>query len=191
MKSYERGIKVADIKGTKTEKNLLEAFATESQTRNKYNYFAAIAREDGYENIAEVFEKAADNEREHARVWYKLLSGGKMPRTAENLKSAIDGETMEWGEMYKRMSADAREEGFGDIAFLFESIGSVEKEHKERFRKLLTDIENNTVFTKKENKSVWICRCCGYSTDSEHPPERCPVCEYPKAYFVLQTVEVK
>jgi len=181
---------VADIKGTKTEKNLFEAFAAESRTRNKYTYYASIAREDGYESIAEAFEKAADNEKEHARVWYKQLCNGKMPRTAENLKSAIDGENDDWDEMYRRMAAEAREEGFNDIAFLFDSIGSVEKEHKERYSKLLKDIENNTVFTKKEKKSVWICRCCGYSTDDESPPEKCPVCEYPKAYFTLQTFEV-
>ena len=182
---------MAEIKGTKTEQNLLKAFNTESSVRSKYTFFAAIAREDGYEQIAEVFEKAADNEKEHARVWFKLLSGGKMPRTTENLKSAIDGENNEWSDMYKNMAADARDEGFNDIAFLFDSIGAVEKEHKERYIKLLTDIENNTIFTKKEEKSIWICRCCGYSTDSESPPEICPVCEYPKAYFTLQTIEVK
>jgi len=180
---------MADIKGTKTEKNLMEAFDTESKMRNKYTLFASIAKEDGYEQIAEVFEKAADNEKEHAKVWFKLLCGGKMPGTAENLKASIAGENFEWTDMYKRMAVDAREEGFKDIAFLFESVGMVEKEHEEHYRKLLTDIENNTVFTKKEGKSLWICRCCGYSTDSESPPEKCPVCEYPKAYFTLQTYE--
>ena len=177
-----------NLEGTKTEENLMEAFATESQTRNRYTYFAAIAREDGYEHIAEVFEKAADNEKEHARVWFKLLCGGKMPGTAKNLESAIEGENKEWIDMYKRMADDARDEGFKDIAFLFESIGAVEKEHKESYKKLLSDIENNTVFTKKEEKSIWICRCCGYSTDNESPPDTCPVCEYPKTYFTLQKV---
>jgi len=182
---------VANLQGTKTEKNLIEAFAAESKTRNKYSLFASIAREDGYEQIAEDLEKASDNEKEHARIWFKLLYGGRMPRTADNLKAAVDGESSEWKNMYKRMADDAREEGFNDIAFLFESVGTVEKEHEERFKKLLSDIENNTVFIKKEEKSVWVCRCCGYSTDSESPPEKCPVCEYPKAYFTLQTHEVK
>jgi len=185
------GLEVTDIKGTKTEENLIEAFNAESRTRSRYNFFAAIAREDGFENIAETFKKAADNEKEHARVWFKLLCGGKMPGTADNLKFAIENENKGWNEMYTRMAAEAREEGFNDIAFLFESIGAVEKEHEERFSKLLTDIENDTVFTKMEKKSVWICRCCGYSTDNEHPPEKCPVCEYPKAYFTLQTYDAK
>ena len=179
---------MADLNGTKTEKNLMEAFAIESKARNKYSLFASIAREDGYEQIAEVFEKAADNEKEHARVWFKLLYGGRMPRTADNLKAAIDGENKEWKDMYKHMADEARAEGFADIAFLFESVGAVEKEHEKSYRKLLKDIENNTVFTKKEEKTVWICRCCGYSTDEQNAPEICPVCGYPKAYFTLRNV---
>ena len=174
-----------NLKGTKTEKNLTEAFDAESRVRNKYSYFAAIARKDGFEEIAAVFEKTADNEREHARVWFKLLCGGVMPGTAENLKTAAEGEKTEWALMYKRMADDAREEGFNDIAFLFDSVGAIEKEHEESYRKLLEDMEDNSV-TANEKKPVWICRNCGYATDAEKAPEKCPVCEFPQAYFELR-----
>jgi len=129
--------------------------------------------------------EAANNEKEHARVWFKLLCGGEMPGTAENLKTAIKGENREWSEMYKRMALEAREEGFDDIAFLFDSVGDIEKEHEEQYRKMLKSVDNDTVLEKKE-KSKWVCRICGYSTDSESAPEKCPVCEHPKEYFDLK-----
>ena len=176
---------MANLIGTKTEKNLEEALAGESLARNKYTYFAAIAEKDGYEHIASFFEEVANNEKEHARVWFKLLCGGVMPGTADNLKAAIEGENKEWSEMYKRMAAEAREEGFDDIAFLFDSVGDIEKEHEERYSKLLDSIEDNTVIERKE-KSKWVCRICGYSTGSERAPEKCPVCEHPKEYFDLK-----
>ena len=178
---------MANLKGTKTEKNLMEAFAGESQARNKYTYFASRAKKDGYEQIASFFEETAGNEKEHAKIWFKFLCGGEVPATAENLKAAAAGEHGEWTEMYKRMAAEAREEGFNDIAFLFESVGKIEKEHEERYLKLLKNIEDKTVFAKKE-KSVWICRNCGYVVDSESAPQKCPVCAHPQAYFELRII---
>ena len=178
---------MANLKGTKTEKNLAEAFAGESQARNKYAYFASKARKDGYEQIAAVFEETAGNEKEHAKIWFKLLLGGEVPGTADNLKAAAAGENGEWTDMYKRMASEAREEGFGDIAFLFESVGAIEKEHEERYLKLLGNIEDGSVFAKK-TKSVWICRNCGHIADSEIAPKKCPVCNHPQAYFELRAV---
>jgi len=178
---------MADLKGTKTEKNLMEAFAGESQARNKYTYFASKAKKDGYEQIAAIFEETAGNEREHAKLWFKLLCGGEVPSTAENLKAAAAGENGEWTEMYKRMAAEAKEEGFNDIAFLFEAIGKIEKEHEERYLKLLANIETSAVFAKKE-KSVWICRNCGFIFDNEKAPTKCPVCAHPQSYFELCAV---
>ena len=178
---------MADIKGTKTEKNLMEAFAGESQARNKYTYFASRAKKDGYEQIAAVFEETAGNEKEHAKMWFKLLCGGAIPSTADNLKAAAAGEHEEWTEMYKRMAEDAREEGFKDIAFLFDSVGAIEKEHEERYLKLLKNVEEGTVF-KKNEKSIWICRNCGYISDSAAAPQKCPVCDHPQAYFELRTI---
>jgi len=171
-----------ELKGTKTEKNLMAAFAGESQARNKYTYFASKAKKEGYEQIASLFTETADNEKEHAKIWFKLLSGGDVDTTTENLKAAAAGEHYEWTDMYINMAKDAREEGFNDIAFLFESVAKIEKAHEERYLKLLNNIEDNTVFSKKE-KTVWICRNCGYIVDSENAPEVCPVCTHPKAYF--------
>ena len=178
---------MANLKGTKTEKNLWEAFAGESQARNKYTYFASKARKEGYEQIAAIFEETAVNEKEHAKIWFKLLCGGEIPTTIENLKAAAAGENGEWTEMYKRMAIEAREEGFNDIAFLFESVGKIEKEHEERYLKLLKNIEDSAVFTKNE-KFVWICRNCGFIADNESAPQKCPVCAHPQAYFELRAV---
>ena len=176
-----------NLRGTKTEKNLMEAFAGESQARNKYTYFASKAKKDGYEQIAAIFEETAGNEKEHAKIWFKLLCGGEIPSTAENLKAAAAGENDEWTEMYRRMAIEAREEGFTDIAVLFEAVGAIEKEHEERYLKLLENMENGSVFAKKE-KSIWICRNCGYITDSEKAPQECPVCVHPQAYFELRVI---
>ena len=178
---------MADLKGTKTEKNLMEAFAGESQARNKYTYFASKAKKDGYEQIAAIFEETAGNEKEHAKIWFKLLCGGSIKDTATNLKDAAAGENSEWTEMYKRMAIEAREEGFNDIAVLFDSVGAIEKEHEERYLKLLKNVQEGSVFAKKE-KSVWICRNCGHIVDSENAPEACPVCAHPQAYFELRII---
>ena len=178
---------MADLKGTKTEKNLMEAFAGESQARNKYSYFASKAKKDGYEQIAAFFEETANNEKEHAKIWFKLLCGGVIPPTTENLKAAAEGENFEWTDMYKRMADEAREEGFSSIAVLFDEVGAIEKEHEERYRKLLKNIEDGAVFAKPE-KSIWICRNCGYIADSEEAPKKCPVCVHPQDYFEIRAV---
>ena len=178
---------MANLKGTKTEKNLMEAFAGESQARNKYTYFAGKAKKEGYEQIAAIFEETAGNEKEHAKIWFKLLCGGAVPSTIENLKAAADGENEEWTAMYKRMADEAREEGFTDIAGLFTMVGHIEKEHEERYRKLLKNIEDGSVFAKKQ-KSVWICRNCGHIIDNASAPQKCPVCDHPQAYFELRAV---
>ena len=177
----------AKLQGTKTEKNLMEAFAGESMARNKYTYFASKAKTEGFEQIAAVFEETAGNEKEHAKLWFKLLEGGDIQDTAANLKAAAEGENGEWTEMYKRMAEDAREEGFNDIAFLFESVGKIEKEHEERYLKLLSSVEDGSVFNKKE-KVIWICRNCGHIVDSQTPPQKCPVCLHPQAYFEMRVI---
>jgi len=176
-----------NLKGTKTEKNLMEAFAGESQARNKYTYYASKAKKEGYEQIAAIFEETAGNEKEHAKIWFKLLSGGEVPSTIDNLKDCAAGENHEWTEMYRRMAIEAREEGFNDIAFLFESVGEIEKAHEERYLKLIKNIEDGIVFARQE-KSVWICRNCGHLVDSESAPQKCPVCDHPQAYFELRIV---
>jgi len=178
---------MANLKGTKTEKNLMEAFAGESQARNKYSYFASKAKKEGYEQIGAIFEETAGNEKEHAKIWFKLLCGGEIPPTADNLKAAAAGEHEEWTMMYKRMAAEAKEEGFNDIAHLFEMVGNIEKEHEERYLKLLKNVEAGTIFAKKE-KSIWICRNCGYIVDSENAPMKCPVCAHPQSYFELRVI---
>ncbi|MDR2964398.1 MAG: rubrerythrin family protein [Treponema sp.] len=178
---------MANLKGSKTEKNLMEAFAGESMARNKYTYFASKARKEGYEQIAALFEETAGNEKEHAKIWFKLLCGGEIPGTAENLTAAAEGEHGEWTEMYKRMAEDARSEGFNDIAFLFESVGNIEKEHEDRYLKLLKNVQDKAVF-KKNQKSVWICRNCGYIMDNENAPLKCPVCTHPQSYFELRVI---
>lgn len=178
---------MANLKGTKTEKNLMEAFAGESQARNKYTFFASKAKKEGYEQIAAIFEETAGNEKEHAKIWFKLLHDGDIPSTVDNLKAASAGENDEWTEMYKRMAEEAREEGFNDIAYLFESVGKIEKEHEERYNKLLKNVEDNSVFAKTE-KSVWICRNCGHIVDNVKAPLKCPVCAHPQAYFELRVI---
>lgn len=176
-----------DLKGSKTEKNLLEAFAGESMARNKYTYFASKAKKDGYQQIGAFFEETANNEKEHAKIWFKLLCGGSIGGTIDNLKAAAAGENEEWTEMYPRMAKEAREEGFDDIAALFEGVAAIEKEHDERYQKLLANIEDGSVFEKKE-KTVWICRNCGHIVDSEKAPEKCPVCAHPQGYFELRVI---
>ena len=178
---------MANLKGTKTEKNLMEAFAGESQARNKYTYYASKAKKEGYEQVAAIFEETAGNEREHAKIWFKLLCGGEVPSTIENLKDAAAGEHGEWTEMYKRMAVEAKEEGFNDIAGLFELVGNIEKEHEERYLKLIKNIEDGVVFAKKQ-KSVWICRNCGHIVDSEKAPKECLVCAHPQAFFELRAI---
>ena len=178
---------MSDLKGTKTEKNLMEAFAGESMARNKYTYFAGKARKEGFEQIAAIFEETAGNEREHAKLWFKLLHGGEIGTTAENLKAAAEGENSEWTEMYKRMAEEAREEGFNDIAFLFESVGKIEKEHEERYLTLLENVKSGQVFARK-TKSFWICRNCGHIHDNENAPSKCPTCAHPQSYFELRAV---
>lgn len=176
---------MSNLKGTKTEKNLMEAFAGESMARNKYTYFASKAKKDGYEQISALFLETANNEKEHAKIWFKLLSG--IGTTEENLKAAAAGENEEWTDMYARMAREAREEGFDQIADLFEGVAAIEKEHEERYLKLLENIEKDEVF-KKNVKTVWICRNCGHIVDSETAPEKCPVCAHPQAYFELRVI---
>jgi len=176
---------MTNLKGTKTEANLMEAFAGESQARNKYTYYAGKARKEGYEQIAAFFEETAGNEKEHAKIWFKLLCGGEVPGTAENLKAAADGENEEWTAMYKRMAEEARGEGFDNIAVLFDAVGKIEKEHEERYRKLLKNIEEASVFAKKE-KNAWICRNCGHIAENEKAPQKCPVCDHPQSYFEIR-----
>ena len=171
-----------DIKGTKTEKNLLEAFAGESQARNKYTYYASVAKKEGYEQIAALFLETAYNEKEDAKIWFKKLNG--VGNTIENLKAAASGENDEWTGMYPKMAAEAHEEGFEDIAKLFEGVAKIEKEHEERYRKLLQNIENDTVFNK-DGTVLWKCRNCGYIHEASEAPEVCPVCAHPKAHFEI------
>ena len=171
-----------DLKGTKTEKNLQEAFAGESQARNKYTYFASKAKKEGYEQIAAFFEETAHNEKEHAKLWFKYLSGGDVPTTAANLKAAADGENFEWTDMYARMAKEAREEGFDEIAAKFEGVAKIEKHHEERYRALLNKVENKKVFEASEDK-IWICRNCGHVHIGKTAPGACPVCAHPQSYF--------
>ena len=174
-----------DLKGSKTEKNLMEAFAGESQARNKYTYFASKAKKEGYEQIAAIFQETADNEKEHAKIWYKLLNGGEVPTTTENLKAAADGENFEWTDMYDRMAKEAEEEGFTEIAAKFRMVGAIEKEHEERYRKLLDNIHDGLVFSKDGDK-IWKCRNCGHIVIGKQAPEVCPVCNHPKAFFEIK-----
>ena len=174
-----------ELKGTKTEKNLMEAFAGESQARNKYTYFASKAKKEGYEQIAAIFQETADNEKEHAKLWFKLLNGGDVPSTTENLRAAADGENFEWTDMYERMAKEAKEEGFDRIAYLFDAVGKIEKEHEERYKKLLEKVENGTVFEAGEIK-IWKCRNCGHIVVGTKAPEVCPVCNHPRAYFEIK-----
>lgn len=175
---------MADLKGTKTEANLMAAFAGESQARNKYTYYASKAKKDGYQQIAALFEETANNEKEHAKIWFKLLHGG-MPSTIDNLKDAADGENYEWTDMYAGFAKNAKEEGFDDIALLFEMVGEIEKAHEERYRKLLANIENGVVFSKDGDK-IWECRNCGHIVIGKEAPEICPVCAHPQSYFQVK-----
>ncbi|MDU1413519.1 MAG: rubrerythrin family protein [Clostridium sp.] len=173
-----------NLKGTKTEENLKVAFAGESQARNKYSYYASRAKKDGYVQIAALFEETANNEKEHAKLWFKLLHDG-MPDTITNLKDAADGENYEWTEMYNEMAKTAKEEGFDHIAYLFEEVGKIEKEHEERYRKLLKNIEDGLVFSK-EGDAIWQCSNCGHIVVGKKAPEVCPVCNHPQAYFQVK-----
>ena len=175
---------MADLKGTKTEANLQAAFAGESQARNKYTYFASKAKKDGYVQIAAIFEETANNEKEHAKLWYKLLNGG-IGSTVENLKAAADGENHEWTDMYETFAKEAREEGFDEIARLFEDVAAIEKEHEERYRKLLANIEKELVFSK-DGDVVWQCANCGHVCIGKKAPEVCPVCDHPQSYFQVK-----
>lgn len=174
-----------DLKGTRTEANLMAAFAGESQARNKYTYYASKAKKDGYEQIAALFLETANNEKEHAKIWFKLLHGGAIDDTMANLKDAAEGENFEWTDMYKGFAEEARAEGFDHIAFLFEEVAKIEKEHEERYRKLLVNIEDGIVFSR-DNDMVWICSNCGHIHIGKTAPEVCPVCAHPKAYFELR-----
>ena len=178
---------MAEFKGSKTEANLAEAFAGESQARNKYTYYASKAKKEGYEQIAALFLETAGNEKEHAEIWFKLLHDEGIPGTVANLQDAAAGEHYEWTEMYANFARDAKEEGFDKIAFLFEMVADIEKTHEERYLKLLANVEDGAVFSKKE-KVVWICRNCGHIVDMENAPQLCPVCAHPQSYFELRAV---
>ena len=174
-----------ELKGTKTEKNLMEAFAGESMARNKYTYFASVAKKEGYEQLAAIFEETAGNEKEHAKMWFKALCGGSIPDTLTCLDMAASGENEEWTDMYPRMAAEAKEEGFDRIAALFEGVAKIEKEHEDRYRALLSNVEEGKVF-KRGDVVIWQCSNCGHIVVGTQAPEICPVCSHPKAYFQIQ-----
>lgn len=174
-----------ELKGSKTEANLMAAFAGESQARNKYTYYASAAKKEGYNQIAAIFEETAGNEKEHAKMWFKLLHDGKVPDTLTNLKDAAAGENYEWTDMYAQFAAVAKEEGFAHIAYLFEEVGKIEKEHEERYNKLIDNIENGKVF-ERDGIVVWRCSNCGHIHIGTKAPEVCPVCAHPKAYFEIK-----
>jgi rubrerythrin len=174
-----------DLKGTKTEKNLQTAFAGESQARNKYTYYASQAKKDGYVQISKIFEETANNEKEHAKLWFKYLHGGKVPSTIENLKDAADSENYEWTDMYATFAKEAKEEGFDELAALFEMVAKIEKAHEERYRKLLANIEKGEVF-KRVGENMWECGNCGHIHYGDKAPEVCPVCAHPQSYFFLK-----
>ena len=174
-----------EFKGSKTEANLMAAFAGESQARNKYTYYASKARKDGYEQIANLFEETAFNEKEHAKIWFKLLHDGNVPDTLTNLKDAADGENYEHTSMYPEFAKVAKEEGFAKIAFLFDAVAKIEKEHEERYRALFAAVESGSVF-EKASKVRWVCSNCGHEYDGEKAVEVCPVCAHPKAFFIMK-----
>lgn len=174
-----------ELKGTKTEKNLLEAFAGESMARNKYTYFASKARKDGFEQIAAIFEETAHNEKEHAKLWYKLLNGGDISDTVENLRAAAQGENHEWTDMYDRMAKEAEEEGFPEIAYKFRAVAAIEKHHEERYLRLLKNIEEGIVFSR-EGDTIWVCRNCGHIVVGKKAPGICPVCSHPQSFFEIE-----
>lgn len=174
-----------ELKGSKTEQNLRTAFAGESEARNKYTYFASKAKKDGYVQIANIFEETAANEREHAKMWYKLLNGGAIGSTADNLVEAANGENYEWTDMYAGFAKEAKEEGFDHIAFLFEEVAKIEKEHEERYRKLLANIQGDLIFSR-DGDVIWQCSNCGHIHVGKKAPEVCPVCAHPQSYFQLK-----
>ena len=174
-----------ELKGSKTYENLMTAFAGESQARNKYTYFASKAKKEGYEQIAAIFEETANNEKEHAKMWFKELNGGEVPSTVENLLAAAEGENYEWTDMYDGFAKTAKEEGFERIAFLFESVAAIEKEHEERYRKLLENIKGDLVFSR-DGDTIWQCRNCGHIVIGKKAPGVCPVCNHPQSYFEIK-----
>ena len=174
-----------DFKGSRTEANLMAAFAGESQARNKYSYYASKARKDGYQQIADIFEETANNEKEHAKIWFKLLHDGNIPDTMTNLADAAAGEHYEWTDMYATFAKEAREEGFDHIAFLFEQVAKIEKEHEERYKKLLANIEQGIVFSR-DGDTVWMCANCGHIVIGKNAPQVCPVCAHPQSYFQIK-----
>ena len=174
-----------ELKGSRTEANLMAAFAGESQARNKYTYYASKAKKDGYEQIAAIFEETALNEKEHAKIWFKLLHGGNIPETIDNLKDAAAGENFEWTDMYAEFAKVAKEEGFENIAYLFEEVGKIEKEHEERYRKLIENMEGGLVFSRDGDK-IWKCRNCGHICIGKEAPEVCPVCAHPQSFFEIK-----
>ncbi|MBR5938981.1 rubrerythrin family protein [Candidatus Saccharibacteria bacterium] len=174
-----------ELKGSKTEKNLMEAFAGESQARNKYTYFASKARKDGFEQIAAIFEETANNEKEHAKLWFKELNGGDISSTEENLLAAAEGENYEWTDMYENFAKVADEEGFTAIAAKFRAVAAIEKEHEERYRKLLENVKEGLVFSRDGDR-VWLCRNCGHIHFGKDAPKICPVCTHPQSFFELR-----
>ena len=176
-----------ELKGSKTEKNLLEAFAGESMARNKYTYYASKAKKDGFVQIAKLFEETAGNEQEHAKIWFKLLHEGEIPTTAANLLDAAQGENYEWTDMYAKFAAEAREEGFNTIAALFDLVGKIEAEHEARYRKLLANIQGELVFSR-DGDTVWTCRNCGHIVVGKKAPEVCPVCLHKQSFFEIKAV---
>jgi len=176
---------VMELKGSRTEANLMAAFAGESQARNKYTYYASKAKKDGYVQIAKIFEETADNEKEHAKIWFKLLHGGEMAETPANLADAAAGENYEWTDMYAGFAKEAEEEGFTQIAALFKMVAAIEKEHEERYRKLLANIEDEVVFSK-DHDVIWQCSNCGHIVIGKKAPKMCPVCAHPQAYFQIK-----
>ena len=174
-----------ELKGSKTEQNLMKAFAGESQARNKYTYFASKAKKDGYEQIAALFEETANNEKEHAKMWYKELHDGVIPDTVSNLKEAADGENYEWTDMYEEFAKTAEEEGFKALALKFKQVAAIEKHHEERYRKLLKNINDEVVFSRDDEK-IWICRNCGHIVIGKKAPGVCPVCAHPQSFFEIK-----
>ena len=174
-----------ELKGSQTEKNLMKAFSGESEARNKYTYFASKAKKEGYEQIAAIFEETASNEKEHAKIWFKLLNGGEIPSTLENLNTAAAGENYEWTDMYDGFAKTAREEGFEKIAYLFEEVGKIEKEHEERYRKLIENLDEGLVFSRDGDR-IWKCRNCGHIVIGKSAPAVCPVCNHPQSYFEIR-----
>ena len=173
-----------ELKGTKTERNLQEAFAGESQARNQYTYWASKAKKDGYQQIGAIFEETANNEKEHAKMWFKLLEGGSIRPTTDTLLAAAEGENCEWTDMYERMAREAEEEGFDEIAAKFRAVAAIEKHHEERYRKLLKNIEDKIVFSR-DGDCIWQCRNCGHIVIGKAAPEVCPVCDHPQSFFEL------